>query len=105
MTRADFEWRDAPAPDECRRRELRALLAALQREFAARAQPIIDELVRIERARAPAFLVPVLPGGGIDLDALKAAGLNSREVSEQLLAQHLAIQAPLAPPSGEPGGG
>jgi hypothetical protein len=34
----------------------------------------------------------------IDLDALKAAGLNSRENSERLLAEHRARQAAELPP-------
>jgi len=102
MPQPDFAWRDAPTPDDARERQLRAALAELEREYRTRAKPIVDELVRIQSMRAPRFL---LPTGGIDLDALKAAGLNTDAVSEQLLTAHRAIQAALVPPPGESGGG
>lgn len=77
-------------------RELRRILADLQREYEERAHPIVAALVRIEAMRpVPPFMV--LAGGGIDLDALKAAALNSRENSERLLARHRESQAQRGP--------
>ncbi len=92
------EQRILSAPE----RELRQMLADLHREYQERARPIVAALAHYEATRIMPPLM-LLANGAIDLDAIKALGLNSREHSEQLLAEHRA-QHQVDPPS-RPGGG